>query len=108
MAVGNSKKMIDINVGYVLNHCHRWCQENNINIGKLGEQLGHSTCYIQSSCRNKKLPPAELNLLCMLTGMDYEKATTLHEEAEPKADLTVDEKLDYIITMLENLGIQND
>lgn len=104
MAVGNSKKMLDINVQYVLDFCHTWCKENNMSLGTLGEKLGHSKCYIQSSFRNKKLPPAELSLLCIITNMDYDKATFIEPDEEVKMDLTVDEKLDYIIEMLENLN----
>lgn len=102
MAAGNCKTMIDINPDYVLGHCHDWCKENNVSIGELGEKLGHSQCYIQSSCRNKKLPPAELNLLGILTNMDIEKAKNL-TAAVKKAVLTSDEKLDYIIEMLESM-----
>lgn len=107
MAIGNKKKMIDINTVYVLEHCKQYCDRNGITMSGLGEKIGHSGCYIQSSCRNGKLPPAELNLLSMITNMDIEKASRIEdEEAEDTpAEKTVSEKLDYIIELLEELTL---
>lgn len=102
MAVGNKKNMVEINSDYVLNHCHNWCASHKKTMAVLGTELGHSECYIQSSCRAGRMPKTELMLLCFMTGLDKDRATDINKN-EPKADMSIDEKLDYIIEMLEDL-----
>ena len=102
MAVGNKRNMITINSNKVLNYVHEYCEKNNTNIGALGEALGHSTGYVYASCRNGKFPLAELKLLCMQTGLSMKEATSTDDEAKAIA-LTTEEKLDYIVDMLESL-----
>jgi len=75
----NTKKMLDINTDYVLNFCHQYCKDNNSTMSDIGEMLGHSACYIQSSCKNGKMPPAELELLSFKLGMDTQKALSVNE-----------------------------
>lgn len=105
MATGNTKKMLDINPDYVLEYCHQYCKASNTNMGELGETLGHSVCYIQSSCRNGKMPPAELELLSFKTGLDMQKALSVDspDTSKHKEEMTVDEKLDYIMGMCESI-----
>ena len=105
MATGNVRKMICIDPDYIMGFCHKYCKKNNVKMGDLGEMLGHSICYIQTSCRQGKMPQAELELLSFKTGLDIQKATSINnaDNSKHKEDMTTDEKLDYIMEMCESI-----
>lgn len=103
MATGNVRKMIDINADYILGFCHKYCEKNNVTMGELGEMLGHSVSYVQVCCRQNKMPQAELELLSLKTSLDMQKAITPAKELKHKEEMTIDEKLDYIMEMCESI-----
>ena len=101
--MGNVKRMVKINGEYMHGYLKTWCKRNGMTMSNLGDAIGHSSCYIQSSIRNGGFPPAELELLVQLTGIEKEKV--IYSEA-PKEEKTMntEEKLDYIIRLLEGIS----
>lgn len=80
--MANVKKLIKVDGAYVLEYCHKWCRHNHTYMTALAERLGHSGGYIQKAIKNG-FPVAELELLCSITKLDKERATTLETE-KPK------------------------
>lgn len=101
------RKLQNINPDYVSKYVHEWGEKHKITMKALGSMLGHSSCYIQQSCRDGKMPEKELSLLCDITGMDKDKALCLDEvEKEQKSDDRMDvliEKMEQIVTFLESI-----
>ncbi len=104
MAVGNKRQMIEIDGDYILSFCDAYCKGNGIKMKDLADELGHSGGYIDLSCKEGKIPKAELKLLCKLIGLDYHMAI---KEDLPKEDTTgirlarIEKKLDLILQKLE-------
>ena len=102
MAVGNKQKMLEINGNYVLEKCHAWCKGNKRTMASLSDELGHSVSYIQASCKAGKMPVAELKVLCDIINIKVDDCI-LTNHAEELTAMTIDEKLDYLIEMIEDL-----
>lgn len=101
MGFGNRQKMIEVNGNRILNECRLYCEDNKMTMTALSDELGHSVSYIQATCKAGKFPVAELKLLCHIIGIDM--SDCLLNSNENDVEMTIDEKLDYIIEMLEEL-----
>ena len=105
--MGNKKRMVKVNGEYISGYLREWCKLHSRTMTSLSEDIGHAPSYIQLACKTGTIPPAELELLVRFTGMEREKALYREEAEEPEETKSIEEKLDYIITLLEKLTQPN-
>lgn len=105
-------KMVPVNATYI----REYLAEKGLKQAKLGEELGYGKSYMQTALARGVLPMAQIKALCVVTGMDYKKATTVEKHAEKVADTgggvtiaELRELTEMIISYMQDLGkIQSD
>ena len=68
---------VKINSNYVKEQLELYQLKGGLNKAQLGKRLGHSDAYIASFIRNGNCNEKDMRMFCLMTGIDFEKATTL-------------------------------
>ena len=94
-------EQIKINRQYIRDYFEEFISKNHTSWTEINEAIGHPCQYISNTTRSGYLPFAELRLLCLIYGLDYEKATKKVVDDKPEINTS---KRDYYREMLELLN----